>query len=662
MILAIDISMKENLKYGCVIVLLALDIIVLNAQHRILIHSHNDYEQRVPFYHSYAHQVASIEVDIFATSREGELLVAHNPGDLGSAPTIDDTYIKPLVNLFSQNNGKAWNDSDNTLILLVDLKTPSSPTLDWLIAKLQAYPEVFDPTVNPYAVQVVISGSRPDPGDFSKYPDIVSFDGDRLTGYTPDQLNRVAMISLAFHNYSRWNGKGTMIKSEYRQVTEAINAAHALGKPIRFWGTPDGVTAWNTFHNIGVDYINTDRPDACTGYFSYFDNKNYRIGMKEDMSGEIARAKRLDKATVGFSGFNNKSLQLSKGISVYTPTYKNDGARKRIKNVILLIGDGTGLAQLQAGATVNNAGYLNKNGLSIFNLKYIGLQDTSSKDAYTTDSAAGGSALATGELHNNRHISTSETGKPYLSITDVMHDAGYACGVITLGNVADATPAAFYGHAVDRDNSDELTAYLLEGKLTVLNGAGMPVFTKRNDGRDLLLELSSRYRISTSVKDIDADDKKVICIDETMDNATTGETLHLLADATRRTINKLSKVNKKGFFLMVEGAKIDYAGHANSLPGSILETFSFDLAVAEVLKFADSNGETLVVVTGDHETGGLTLVDGNVANGHLTARYMTDDHTPLMLPVFAYGPGASEFIGVYKNTRIFHKIKKLLRL
>ena len=113
---------------------------------------------------------------------------------------------------------------------------------------------------------------------------------------------------------------------------------------------------------------------------------------------------------------------------------------------------------------------------------------------------------------------------------------------------------------------------------------------------------------------------------------------------------------------MVEGAKIDYAGHANSFPGSVMETLSFDLAVKAALEFADSNGETLVVVTGDHETGGLTLVDGNVANGHLTARYMTDDHTPLMLPVFSYGPGSSEFIGVYKNTQIFHKMKKLLGL
>lgn len=638
---------------------LFLSPVFINAQQRILIHSHNDYEQRVPFYQAYSQLVASIEADIFATDKQGELRVAHDKENLNSAPTLDEAYIMPLVNLFRQNNGRAWKNSDKTLNLLIDLKTPAKPTLDWLVAKLIAYPNVFDPTLNPYAVRVIISGNRPEEKDYVKYPAFIHFDGYK-TEYTAEQLERIPLISLSFRDYSQWNGKGTMVKVEFDKVMKAINDVHALGKPIRFWGTPDGVTAWNTFHTIGVDYINTDRPEACADYFSQFENKNYQIGQNEDVSDEVARAKRLDKTTVGFQGFNNKLLQLSKGIGVYMPTYLNDGSSKPVKNIIFLIGDGTGLAQLQAGATVNNANYMNGNGLSIFNMKYIGLQNTSAKDAYTTDSAAGGSALATGELHNNRHISMSETGIPYPSMTDVAYSAGMACGVVTLGNVADATPAAFYGHSVERDNSDEITDYLLEGKLTLLNGAGMSVFTNRKDGKDILKELQSQYRISTSIDEINSDNRKVICIDERMDLAASEETLTMLADATNEAIKKLTVTNDKGFFLMVEGAKIDYAGHANSFPGSVMETLSFDLAVAAALKFADSNGETLVVVTGDHETGGLTLVDGNVGNGHLTARYMTDDHTPLMLPVFAYGPGSAEFMGVYKNTRIFHKMKKLL--
>ena len=112
---------------------------------------------------------------------------------------------------------------------------------------------------------------------------------------------------------------------------------------------------------------------------------------------------------------------------------------------------------------------------------------------------------------------------------------------------------------------------------------------------------------------------------------------------------------------MVEGAKIDYAGHAKYFPGSILETLSFDKAVGEALKFADQNGETLVIVTGDHETGGLTLIDGDLATRHITAYYVTDDHTPIMIPVFAYGPQSDKFIGKYMNYEIHQKIQSIIK-
>jgi alkaline phosphatase len=123
----------------------------------------------------------------------------------------------------------------------------------------------------------------------------------------------------------------------------------------------------------------------------------------------------------------------------------------------------------------------------------------------------------------------------------------------------------------------------------------------------------------------------------------------------------LQSLSRKGFFLMVEGAKIDYAGHSDCLPASIIGTLSFDLAVAEALKFADSNGETLVVVTADHETGGLTILDGDLSTGHVLAVYNSDDHTPSALPVFAYGPGSQHFTGTYLNVEIPRTIKKLVR-
>jgi alkaline phosphatase len=622
------------------------------AQH-IKIHAHNDYLQSVPFYLAYAQQVASIEADVYAVENPDTLLVAHQPLALLTAPSLSEAYIKPLVALFKQHGGRAWRDSEKTLTLLIELKTPTTPTLGKVIALLSRHPSVFDPAVNPYAVRVVITGHTPPPETFERYPPFVSFDG-ALTDYTPAQLERIAMVSLSFGAYSKWNGKGSMISRERDRVVEAIARVHALGKPVRFWGAPDGITAWNTFYALGVDYINTDHLEACTAFFRDFHKKNYAISEARGAIDDVARAKRLDKATSGFQGFRSKDLQLTEGISVYQPAYRNDGAEATVKNIIFLIGDGMGLAQVCVADAVNC-------GLSMLHLKHIGLQRTQAGDAYTTDSAGAGSGLASGRKNKNRHICMSDSGEVYPSLTDVFHSNGHACGVVTLGDLADATPAAFYGHAQDRDNTDEITACLLDGKLTLLAGSGMSSLTQRKDGLDLVKALTTkaRYTMRTSVGDVNQPPGKVICVDERMGKAATQASLPLLADATREAIRKLSAESDKGFFLMVEGAKIDYAGHANSLPGSVLETLSFDLAVAEALKFADSNGQTLVIVTGDHETGGLTLVDGSKADGLITAQYMTDDHTPIMLPVYSYGPHAGKFTGVYENTQFFHIIKEI---
>lgn len=236
------------------------------AQQQILIHSHNDYEQRIPFYQAYAQQVASIEADIYATNKKNELLVAHNKEELVNALTIDGLYIQPILDLYKRNDGRAWKNSDKTFILLIDLKTPADPTLDILVKKLKKHPKVFDPSKNPYAVRVVISGDRPAPADFDKYPSFIYFDGKELN-YSAEQLKRIAMVSLRFKDYSEWDGKNAMTKEEHDKIKETIDAAHAQNKPIRFWGVPDGVVTWNTFHNMGVDYINTDRVEACTEYF-----------------------------------------------------------------------------------------------------------------------------------------------------------------------------------------------------------------------------------------------------------------------------------------------------------------------------------------------------------------------------------------------------------
>ncbi|WP_302236755.1 alkaline phosphatase [uncultured Alistipes sp.] len=643
--------MKTNLRH----LLLALALTCCGAaaaQPPVLIHSHNDYAQRVPFYQAYAQQVSSIEADVFL--HDGQLLVGHDVEDLRADMTFEALYVEPIVTLFARNGGRAFRDSDQTLQLMVELKSETDPTLRAVAALLGRWPEVFDPEVNPAAVRVAVTGRVPAPETFDRYPRFLGFDGAWDADYTPEQLERIALISTNFRDFSQWNGKGTIIPAEKERLEQVIDRAHEQGKPVRFWNAPEGTTVYYTFYDMGIDYINTDNPEVCAAFFADFGNKNFRIGERRTASSGVTGTKRLDRTTRDFRGFQNDKLQLSEGIDTYRPTHRNDGGKGRIRNVIFLIGDGMGLSQITAAAYANC-------GLTLMNFNYIGLQRNNALGAFTTDSAAGGSALATGERHANRHISMTEEGEAVPSLSDWFRGKGLPVGVVTLGNAVDATPTAFYGHSVERDNADELTRCLLDTPVDLLCGSGIRQFTERGDGIDLIGELSKNYRFVRSIDEINAAEGRVVCIDERMDEAAEESNLGLLAEATRAAIDKLQERGDKGFFLMVEGAKIDYAGHSRCLPGSVIEMLSFDLAVAEALKFADENGQTLVVVTADHETGGLVLLDGDEQSGRIMGVYTTDDHTPAMLPVFAYGPGADRFCGTYLNTEIARRIRELTR-
>lgn len=643
--------MKTNLRH----LLLALALTCCGAaaaQPPVLIHSHNDYAQRVPFYQAYAQQVSSIEADVFL--HDGQLLVGHDVEDLRADMTFEALYVEPIVTLFARNGGRAFRDSDQTLQLMVELKSETDPTLRAVAALLGRWPEVFDPEVNPAAVRVAVTGRVPAPEAFDRYPRFLGFDGAWDADYTPEQLERIALISTNFRDFSQWNGKGTIIPAEKERLEQVIDRAHEQGKPVRFWNAPEGTTVYYTFYDMGIDYINTDKPEVCAAFFADFGNKNFRIGERRTASSGVTGTKRLDRTTRDFRGFQNDKLQLSEGIDTYRPTHRNDGGKGRIRNVIFLIGDGMGLSQITAAAYANC-------GLTLMNFNYIGLQRNNALGAFTTDSAAGGSALATGERHANRHISMTEEGEAVPSLSDWFRGKGLPVGVVTLGNAVDATPTAFYGHSVERDNADELTRCLLDMPVDLLCGSGIRQFTERGDGIDLIGELSKNYRFVRSIDEINAAEGRVVCIDERMDEAAEESNLGLLAEATRAAIDKLQERGDKGFFLMVEGAKIDYAGHSRCLPGSVIEMLSFDLAVAEALKFADENGQTLVVVTADHETGGLVLLDGDEQSGRIMGVYTTDDHTPAMLPVFAYGPGADRFCGTYLNTEIARRIRELTR-
>ncbi len=225
-------------------------------------HSHNDYANKVPFWTAYNAHFGSIEADIFAV--EGELYVAHSKREITPERTLDALYIDPLVKCFKNNRNKPWPGSDEKLQLLIDLKTPPSPTLDLLVAKLAKYPEVFDRSVNPYAVQVVISGDMPQPADFGKYPRFIMFDGRPSTTYSPEQLERIAMYSVA---WSLPKGK-PLSAADRKKVEDIIGTAHSLNKKMRFWATEDTPEGWKLMMDLGVDFINTDKINELAAFLS----------------------------------------------------------------------------------------------------------------------------------------------------------------------------------------------------------------------------------------------------------------------------------------------------------------------------------------------------------------------------------------------------------
>ena len=325
--------------------------------------------------------------------------------------------------------------------------------------------------------------------------------------------------------------------------------------------------------------------------------------------------------------------------------------KKRPKNIILLIGDGMGVAQIYSALTANK-GQLNLN-----YMKHIGFMQTQSADDYITDSAAAGTAIATGVRVNNGVIAIDQDGKVLKSILYISEDNNKATGLVSTSAITHATPASFVANQPDRGMYEDIAGDFLDSGIDLFIGGGKEHFTSREDGRNLLEELSqNNYRVFSSLEEAaSVKTGPMAILTAAIHNEVYPERGNLLPDATQKAIEVLQS-NKEGFFLMVEGSQIDWGGHANNTTYIVHETLDFDRAVGKALTFAANNKKTLVIVTADHETGGMSIDNGDISKGTLSAKYTTDDHTGIMVPVFAYGPGAEAFIGIYKNTDLFVKM------
>lgn len=327
------------------------------------------------------------------------------------------------------------------------------------------------------------------------------------------------------------------------------------------------------------------------------------------------------------------------------------------RNVILMIGDGMGLSQVSAGLTAN------RGRLNLEVLKTIGFAKTQSADRYVTDSAASGTAIASGVKTRNGMIGMDPDGGPVPTILELAEARGLATGLIATSSVTHATPASFAAHQTSRNMEEAIALDLVRSGVDVMIGGGLKFFAERKDNLSLLDSLAQRdysvHQSLTSMQKRSSGPAAVLLADNALPPMP--ERGDLLPKAAHAALDILDD-SPDGFFLMIEGSQIDWGGHDNDPARIVRETLDFDRAVGVVLEFAVRDGNTLIIVTADHETGGAAVEGGSIQDGIIEMDFTSGGHTGVMVPVFAAGPGAERFRGMYENTEIFQKMKEALGL
>jgi alkaline phosphatase len=308
--------------------------------------------------------------------------------------------------------------------------------------------------------------------------------------------------------------------------------------------------------------------------------------------------------------------------SVATAGVDNGYYGKKAKYVFYFIGDGLAMPQINSAeifkGTMNGNNPMNRATLNFGAFPHQGMQTTHSANTFITESAAAGTALATGHKTNN-DVLGMDPGKTvkYKTMAELAKEKGLKVGIVTSVSLDHATPAAFYAHEPTRKNYYEIGQAMVASGFDYFAGGGLlaPTGPRKDKANVLDIARQQGYKVVNSKEGIAGLDKtsgKVIAInpvlaaEQALEYEIDRNDQLSLADFTRKGIELLD--NPNGFFLMVEGGKVDWAAHANDAATTIRDVLSFEAAISEALKFyAKHPDETLIVVTGDHETGGMSI-------------------------------------------------------
>jgi len=331
---------------------------------------------------------------------------------------------------------------------------------------------------------------------------------------------------------------------------------------------------------------------------------------------------------------------------------KDDAEINNRRNVILMIGDGMGISQIYSvmAATPDK--------LNITRCTNTALVITSSANDDVTDSAAAGTAIATGTKTNNGSIGVDSANKPLESMLKIAERNGLSTGLVATSDITHATPASFIASVQNRGMTDDIAKQFLDTDIDVFIGGGLNAFSKRKDSINYIDSLrAADYNIATSLEELEkyhSGKLAGLLYPEHAPKIIDGRG-NMLGNATSKALELLSK-NESGFFLMIEGSQIDWGGHDNDINYLQTELLDFDKAVGIAIDFAEKNPETLVIVTADHETGGLTLIESKTNKGKMNPVFSTDHHSGSPVGLFAFGKEAEKFNGIIDNTDIFKLI------
>ena len=343
----------------------------------------------------------------------------------------------------------------------------------------------------------------------------------------------------------------------------------------------------------------------------------------------------------------------------------------KVNNIIYMIGDGMGLAH------VSMLQIEQKYAPSAFDrAQNIALTKTYSLNNRVTDSAASGTALATGYKTNNSTLGLTPEGKRVESIITKAEKQNFATGIVVTCYVNHATPAAFYAHVEKRgDNDGIIRDFMASDNIDVVFGGGSKYFDRyfKAQNKSYITELQNKgYKVLSNTDEMaGVSEGDVVGLfaegDMPLKREGRGE---YLSEATAKALeiltNNVKSQKKDGFILMVEGSKIDGEGHGKNIEGILAETRDFEKAIHVAMDYADAHPGTLVVVTSDHETSGLAIpsnkTDFTLPESGISYNFATSSHTGVMVPVYLYGTGADQISGIMENSELSQKLQKMINV